>query len=117
MDPKWVRVLRWFVGIVLLVFFLGIVVSQVRAGHLREFHGKLACNMAAPGGETTGTIILTQAGAYELDLADNPEARLQLPTLDGQQVIVIGVLRIRKGIEVRQRRIIRVHELKLDAPA
>ena len=80
---------------------------------IREFRGTLRTGLRQIGGETTGVIIVTSKGTYELDLKQNPEWSSQLPLLDGKQVTVEGKLVIGKGIEVRKRWIIHVHSLKL----
>ena len=82
---------------------------------VREFRGTLRTGVRQIGGETTGVIIVTSEGRYELDLKQNPEWRSQLPRLDGKQVTVEGMLTIYKGIEVRKRWIIHVRSLKLDS--
>ncbi len=64
------------------------------------------------GGETTGVIIVTSDGTYELDLKQNPEWSNQSWQLDGKQVTVEGKLFVRKGIEVKKRWIIHVSSMK-----
>lgn len=82
---------------------------------VREFRGTLHSGIRQIGGETTGVIIVTSEGAYELDLRGNPEWRAQLPALNGSTVIVRGRLTIGSGIEVRRRRVVHVVDLTADA--
>ncbi len=79
---------------------------------IREFRGTLRTGLRQIGGETTGVIIVTSEGTYELDLKQKPEWSNQLPQLDGKQVTVEGKLFIRKGIEVKKRWIIHVRSLQ-----
>ena len=59
---------------------------------IREFRGTLRTGLRQIGGETTGVIIVTSEGTYELDLKQKPEWSNQLPQLDGKQVTVEGKL-------------------------
>ncbi len=79
---------------------------------IREFRGTLRAGVRAFGGETTGVIIVTSDGTYELDLKQNPEWSSQVWQFDGKQVTVEGKLFVRKGIEVKKRWIIHVSSLK-----
>jgi hypothetical protein len=74
--------------------------------------GKLMTGIMAIGGETTGTIItIPKQGTYELDIRGNKELQKAAADLKGKQVKVTGTLAIRAGVEVRQRRIIKVDTL------
>jgi hypothetical protein len=77
-----------------------------------EFKGKLRTGIVAIGGETTGTIIETKDGTYELELGKDKELRAKAKRLDGKPVVVTGILGVRKGIEVKERKIITVTSLK-----
>jgi hypothetical protein len=77
-----------------------------------EMTGKLRTGVVAIGGETTGIIIETKKGRFELDLGKNKELRARAAKLNGKQVTVTGTLVIRKGVEVKERRIITVKTLK-----
>ena len=79
---------------------------------IREFRGTLRTGLRQIGGETTGVIIVTSEGTYELDLKQKPEWSNQLPQLDGKQVTVEGKLVVGKGIEVKKRWIIHVRSLQ-----
>lgn len=74
--------------------------------------GTLKTGIFAIGGETTGTILRTKKGTYELDLGKNKDLRTMAKRLDGKMVEVTGTLNIRKGVEVKERRIITVDALK-----
>lgn len=77
-----------------------------------EFTGKLVHPVFAIGGETTGTVIETKKGTYELDLGGKKEILKQVELLKGKQVVVVGVLRVVKGIEIPERQIISVAEIR-----
>ena len=78
--------------------------------------GKLQTGIVAIGGETTGTIIETKDGSFELDFAKNKEGKALLAKaekLNGKMVDVSGTLEIRKGVEVKERKIITVTKLEV----
>jgi hypothetical protein len=77
-----------------------------------EYRGKLRTGIVAIGGETTGTIIETDKGQFELDLGTNKKLRQVAEGLNGKAVVVKGTLTIRKGVEVAERRIIVVRTLE-----
>jgi len=82
-----------------------------------EVTGKLQTGIMAIGGETTGTIIrIPGQGIYELDVRGSKELMKSVPALDGKQVKVTGTLVIKPGVEIRERRIIKVTALTA-APA
>ena len=77
-----------------------------------EWKGTLRTGVVAIGGETTGTVLETKDGKFELDLGKNKELRDRAAKLSGKPVIVTGTLTVRKGVEVKERRIIAVSDLK-----
>jgi hypothetical protein len=74
--------------------------------------GTLRTGIVAIGGETTGTVIQTKKGTFELDLGKNKELRDKAEKLKGKTVTVTGSLVIRKGVEVKVRKIIVVTRLQ-----
>ena len=80
-----------------------------------EWKGTLRTGVVAIGGETTGVVLDTKGGKFELDLGKNKELRDRAAKLNGKPVTVTGTLTVRKGVEVKERRIIRVTELKAAA--
>ena len=78
-----------------------------------EWTGKLETGIVAIGGETTGVVLTTKSGRFELQL--NKEQREKAEKLNGKQVTVTGKLTIKKGVEVRERRIIEVTTIKATA--
>lgn len=86
--------------------------SEKAQGAERELRGMLSCPVFAIGGETTGTVIKTARSTYELDLSKHPEWTQLAQQLDGKAVIVVGELTVREGLEVAERRIFKVNELK-----
>ncbi len=85
-----------------------------RADGVSEYRGTLRFGIVQIGGESTGVVLDTGSEWYEL--AVPPEVAVQQPPeeLDGRRVIVTGVLRVGRGIEVRERRIIHVQTLRRD---
>lgn len=78
-----------------------------------EVTGKLRTGIMAIGGETTGTILsIPGQGTYELDLSGNAELQKSAEALSGQPVKVKGTLAIKAGVEVKERRIIKVDRLE-----
>jgi hypothetical protein len=77
-----------------------------------ELQGVLKTGIVAIGGETTGTVLETKQGAFELDLGKNAELRARADKLNGKAVAVGGVLNVRKGVEVKQRKIVTVTSLE-----
>jgi hypothetical protein len=77
-----------------------------------EVKGKLSTGIVAVGGETTGTEVETKDGKYELDLSGDKDLQKKAEGLDGKEVVVKGTLEVRKGVEVKERKIIKVAELK-----
>ena len=81
------------------------------------FTGTVRAGMMAIGGETTGILLETPAGAYELDVRGDREARARLEALDGKRVTITGDYRPRPGVEVKERRIIFVRGIREAPPA
>ena len=77
-----------------------------------ELTGKLRTGIVAIGGETTGTILETKKGTFELEFGKQKELRQKAEKLNGKNVTVVGKLEIRKGVEVKERRIVTVTSLE-----
>lgn len=78
-----------------------------------ELTGTLRTGIVAIGGETTGTLLETKKkGRFELDFGKLKALRQAAEKLDGKQVRVVGTLEIRKGVEIKERRIVRVTSLE-----
>ena len=80
-----------------------------------KLEGVLRTGVVAIGGETTGTVLKTKDGNFELDLGKDRELRARAEKLDGKRVVVAGTLRVRKGVEVKERRVITVTRLRAAA--
>src|SRR3712207_4704396 len=85
---------------------------QAAQGKPVALRGTLRTGIVAIGGETTGIILETKQGTFELSLGRNSRLHAVAEKLDGKRVDVTGTLRVREGVEVRQRRIITVNSLK-----
>jgi hypothetical protein len=77
-----------------------------------EIKGTLQTGMMAIGGETTGTIIRANNVQWELDLGGNAQLQANAEKLDGKSVVVTGRYEKRKGVEIRERHIVKVETLK-----
>jgi hypothetical protein len=73
--------------------------------------GTLQTGIIAIGGETTGATITAQGITWELDFGNSP-LRKTADTLDGKKAVVQGRLERRKGVEIRERWIVTVTDLK-----
>ncbi len=80
--------------------------------NLIEAKGKLSTGIMAIGGETTGTILTTKKGTWELDFGGNEKLRKLADKLNGKMVVVRGVPERREGVEIKERRIIKVDGLE-----
>ena len=100
-----------------LVFFSGLpcLAADKDEAKAVEVKGILHTGVVAVGGETTGYVVETKDGKYELDFGANKELRDKADKLSGKAVAVKGDLTIRKGVEARERKIVAVSELKADA--
>jgi hypothetical protein len=76
------------------------------------YSGTLRTGIMAIGGETTGVLLETTAGTFELDLRQNADANAKAESLDGKKVVVTGEYRPRAGVEVKERRIVIVRSLQ-----
>lgn len=72
-----------------------------------DWTGKLHLGVVAIGGETTGIVLDTAKGKFEIAPA-NDAVRADLKKLDGQQVTVHGTLAKKPGVEIKERSIITV---------
>ena len=101
-----------------LVLMLGLLCSTFsyageKKGDEKSYEGILKTGIMAIGVETTGVVLVTEKdGKYELDFGKKEELRISAEKLDGKQVLVFGQYKPRKGVEVRERRIIAVQRLQ-----
>jgi hypothetical protein len=87
-------------------------VTAGRPAQKVELKGKLRTGVVAIGSETTGTVLDTDKGRFELDVGKDRGLRAGVPQLDGKAVVVTGTLTVRKGVEVAERRIVAVRTLE-----
>lgn len=98
---------------VALACFVGLqAVAADKEGKKVDLKGKLRTGIVAIGGETTGTIIETKDGTFELDFGKDKELRQKADKLNGDTVQVEGTLTVRKGVEVKERKIVAVSKLE-----
>ncbi len=77
-----------------------------------EVRGKLTDGVVAIGGETTGTTITAKRVTFELELGKKEQLRELVKNLNGKTVVVVGTLERRRGIEIPERWIVTVSDLK-----
>jgi hypothetical protein len=88
--------------------------SKVVPTNQVTLRGTLRTGVMAIGGETTGTVIDTDQGSFELDLGKDPILLDHAKQLNGRAAIVQGTLKIQLGVEVPVREIITVTGLEAD---
>jgi len=74
--------------------------------------GILRTGVVAIGGETTGTTVTAEGTTWELEFGKNEALAEAAKKLDGKKVVVQGKLERRPGVEVKERRIVTVSELR-----
>lgn len=74
--------------------------------------GTLRTGLVAIGGETTGTTITANGVTWELDDGINIALRTVANVLNGKKVAVRGTLERKKGVEVKERWIVKVADLQ-----
>jgi hypothetical protein len=75
---------------------------------LIKVQGTLSTGIMASGGETTGMILTTEGGTWELDFRDNKKLRELADKWNGKTLVVTGVPERREGVEIKERHIIKV---------
>jgi hypothetical protein len=75
-------------------------------GPARVFEGTLESVMAI-GGETTGTVLVTPNGTFELEL----DGKLAEDFVEGQKSRVVGIREDRAGVEIPVRHFLKIEEL------
>lgn len=94
--------------IVAAVFGMAMMVNaQKDKDPVEEWTGTLRLGIQAIGGETTGIVLETPKGKFELKAANDGIAAA-FKKLDKQKVVVKGTLRRQPGVEVKERAIITV---------
>ena len=76
------------------------------------YQGILETGIMAIGGETTGTILKTDAGTYELRLSEDLRGEVDFQQFDGERVRITGVMTEVQGVEIPFRQIIEVTEIE-----
>jgi len=76
-----------------------------------EIKGIMQNNMAAIGGETTGTVIKVGDLSWELDLGENRALQELAERLNGKTVLIKGTLMKIKGTEIGERNVVVVESL------
>ena len=94
---------------------LALAGAQTTPSPFGEWTGRVQTGMMAIGGETTGTRLVTAQTTFDLSAAGAVAARLR--ELSGQEVTLRGRLSVRPGVEIGQRRIITVTEVRRPGPS
>jgi hypothetical protein len=106
--------------ILISIFSFGLNVSQnalasepVMDEYIKvEVRGKLNNGIMAIGGETTGVVISANGVTWELDFSNSLKSQQKLEAMDGQMVVVKGELSFKRGVEIRQRWIVKVASIE-----
>jgi hypothetical protein len=80
-----------------------------------EIRGTLETGLMAIGGETTGTVVRVKNVTWELDFGGNEELRGLATKLNKKTVLITGTYEKKKGVEIRERHIVKVATLKAAA--
>lgn len=80
-----------------------------------EVRGKLNNEIMAIGGETTGVIITANGVTWELDFSNAPNSEKKSKSMNGKVVVVKGELSVKRGVEIRQRWIVKVESIQSGA--
>ena len=103
---------KYAILILTLLFSIGAFAGE-NDNKPQTYKGTLSTGVMAIGGETTGTTLKTKDGKeYELDFAGNADLTKKADSLNGKEVEVTGVLHTKPGVEMGERHIIDVKELK-----
>ena len=116
MERKWRLRLLWVGWVLLLAAGAGVCSYFRQAYAAKELRGMLRQYIAVPESGSSGFVLITATGSYELELRRGAEWQQRLMTLEDKYVVVIGRLTVRLGNSGRPRRIIVVDVLKPDAP-
>jgi hypothetical protein len=101
-----------------LVAFMSLLVTACAAENGEgdyikvEIKGTLQTGVMAIGAETTGTVVRVNNVTWELDLGGSKELQELAAKLDKKAVLVTGTYEKRKGVEIRERHIVKVATLK-----
>jgi hypothetical protein len=77
-----------------------------------EVRGTLSTGVMAIGAETTGTTSQASNVTWELDFGDRKDLRELASKLDKQKVVVTGNYQKVRGVEIRERHLVKVTALK-----
>jgi hypothetical protein len=77
-----------------------------------EIKGTLSTGVMAIGAETTGTVIQSGEVRWELDFGSDEELRRSAAKLNKKKAIVTGIYERRRGVEIRERHVVKVSALK-----
>lgn len=88
------------------------VLADEKEARKVELKGTIQTGVIAIGGETTGILLKTKDNSYELEFGKEKDLRARAEKLNKKMVVVSGLLNLRPGVEVKQRKIITVKSLK-----
>lgn len=77
-----------------------------------KVRGRLRAGIVAIGAETTGYTVSARGVTWELEFGANEALREKAERLDGKNVIVVGSLESRRGVEIAMRSIVTVTSLE-----
>jgi hypothetical protein len=111
-KPEGIAMLAKYLLLVGLAWSLTALALAADPPRKVELKGTLRTGVVAIGGETTGIVLETKEGNFELQLGKQQELRELAKKLSDKPVEVTGTLEIRRGVEIPQRRIVTVTTLK-----
>lgn len=92
---------------------IGIIETASAGDYIKvEIKGTLETGLMAIGGETTGTVIRVNDVTWELDFGGSKELQESATKLNKKTVLLTGTYQKIKGVEIRERHIIKVATLK-----
>lgn len=102
---------RTFTGLfIIAILTIGCAIKTVKPGLVDEWQGQVLVGVMRIGAETTGIVLKTNNGSFELEISD-PTLLEEVKKNDGSMATVKGLLRELSGVEVPSRRIIKVETI------
>lgn len=108
-----IRLVSLTLGILMSFFAVALAADQDEGEYIKvEIKGTLETGLMAIGGETTGTVVRVKNVTWELDLGNSKELAALATKLQKKTVLVTGTYQKVKGVEIRERHIVKVATLK-----
>jgi len=105
--------MSWMVFLLCVVMGTLVLAQKDKEPAEQEWTGTVHTGIVAVGGETTGIVLETTKGKFELKAATDPVLR-DLKKADGKNVTVRGTLARQPGVEKSERVIITVTKVTVN---